>query len=222
MQRFRYASPVAAGCFAIGAFLLGPSEAKAACSQWDMPAQMFIQQSNNTRVGLKFSPVEAGFIGEAQYTSLNLSEDDPGLNTWQVSGVLEGAVEGSNVHFTIHWSRDLALHVDNTTGVYTGTIGPQGRLTGTSQDAVHPESTATWWGSEVLTCHVAAAPAPPARPPVALGRVKPVVPPVALGRVQVLPGAAPVSICDAARSARARNSPAAPGLERQCAAQTGQ
>ena len=46
-------------------------------------------------------------------------------------------------------------------------------------------------------------------------------PPVAkaLGRVKLPPGtpaAAPVSICDAAKSARARNSPAAPGLERQC------
>jgi hypothetical protein len=173
---------------------------------------MVIQQSNDTYVKLEFSPVEGGFIGKAQYTSLNLSEDDPSLNTWKVSGDLEGAVEGSNVHFTIHWSPDLALHVYNATGVYTGTIGPQGRLTGTSQDAAHPESTATWWGSEVLRCRPAAAPpAVPPRPTVALGRVKPA------------PGSAPsapLSICDAARSARARNSPAAPGLERQCAAQT--
>jgi len=46
----------------------------------------------------------------------------------------------------------------------------------------------------------------------------------ALGRVKLPPGtpaAAPVSICDAAKSARARNSPAAPGLERQCSAAGG-
>jgi hypothetical protein len=45
----------------------------------------------------------------------------------------------------------------------------------------------------------------------------------ALGRVK-MPGAAaakPLSICEAARSARARNSPAAPGLERQCNAAGG-
>ena len=39
-------------------------------------------------------------------------------------------------------------------------------------------------------------------------------PPVALGRVQTTGPMPP--ICDAAKSARARNSPAAPGLERQC------
>lgn len=41
----------------------------------------------------------------------------------------------------------------------------------------------------------------------------------ALGRVKLPPGtpaAAPLSICDAAKSARARNSPAAPGLEKRC------
>ena len=41
-------------------------------------------------------------------------------------------------------------------------------------------------------------------------------------RVQLAPGTAsatPLSICDAAQAARARNSPAAPGLEAQCAAQ---
>lgn len=43
---------------------------------------------------------------------------------------------------------------------------------------------------------------------------------VALGRVQTTPSAsdAQVSICERARDARARNSPAAPGLERQCEA----
>ncbi|MCE9522979.1 MAG: hypothetical protein K8S25_11195 [Alphaproteobacteria bacterium] len=46
----------------------------------------------------------------------------------------------------------------------------------------------------------------------------------ALGRVKLPPGtpaAAPLSICDAAKSARARNSPAAPGLERRCLASGG-
>ncbi len=47
-------------------------------------------------------------------------------------------------------------------------------------------------------------------------------PPVkALGRVKVPPGTTPnppISICDAAREARARNSPAAPGLEEKCRA----
>lgn len=49
--------------------------------------------------------------------------------------------------------------------------------------------------------------------------VRDLKPPVALGRVKLTGLASPApSICEAARSARARNSPAAPGLERQCAA----
>jgi hypothetical protein len=60
-----------------------------------------------------------------------------------------------------------------------------------------------------------------ARPTLALGRVVPSAkPPVALGRAA--PSVNPASgmtICEAAKSARARNSPAAPSLERQCAAQ---
>ncbi len=44
--------------------------------------------------------------------------------------------------------------------------------------------------------------------------------PLQLGRVQsTAPPGPPLSICDAAASARARNSPAAPGLEAQCRAQ---
>ena len=48
-----------------------------------------------------------------------------------------------------------------------------------------------------------------------------VLPAMALGRVEVEAGgpASQMSICEAAKSARARKSPAAPGLERQCAAQ---
>jgi hypothetical protein len=43
---------------------------------------------------------------------------------------------------------------------------------------------------------------------------------VTLGRVQgVEPTGPPLSICESARNARARNSPAAPGLEAQCRAQ---
>jgi hypothetical protein len=62
-----------------------------------------------------------------------------------------------------------------------------------------------------------------AKPPVALAMVTQA--PVALGRVQptsslpVAPNHWTRSICAAARDARTRNSPAAPGLERQCEAQ---
>ncbi|WP_156404702.1 hypothetical protein [Sphingomonas sp. Root241] len=160
------------------AFVFSTGSAGAACSQWDMPARMMIQQTNETLIGLEVSPVE-------------------------------GQVDGSTVQFTIHWGRDIFRHVPNATGIYTGTIGPQGRMTGFTYDALNPDTKANWYGTEVLTCHVAAAPAPRQAPSIALGRVKP-----ANGSE---PAPLP-AICEAARSARARNSPAASSLERQCAA----
>lgn len=58
------------------------------------------------------------------------------------------------------------------------------------------------------------------KPPVSLGKVKP--PPVDLGKVKS-EGAPPPqrTLCEAAADARARNSPAAAGLERQCRAAGG-
>jgi hypothetical protein len=55
----------------------------------------------------------------------------------------------------------------------------------------------------------------------AAGEIPPKAPVKALGRVEVPPGTTPnppISICESARRARARNSPAAPGLEAQCRA----
>ena len=56
----------------------------------------------------------------------------------------------------------------------------------------------------------------------AAGEIPPKAPVKAIGRVKVPPGTTPtgppVSICEYAREARARNSPAAPGLEAKCRA----
>lgn len=188
------------------ALLLVPGAARAACREWEMPAKLNIIQSNRSMVELQLQPAEGGFVGKA------LNGRD-GAFISAIRGAVDGAVSGSNVQFTIHWHQSQSII--NSTGMYTGTVGPQGRITGTTFDAVHPETTASWWSDGVLQCRVD----PPASPPT------PTPPPIALGRVKGTAGLgnAPVqSICEAARSARSRNSPAAPGLERQCAAQSPQ
>ena len=206
MKHLRHASLSSTGLVSIAAlFLMCPAQAHAACSEWVMPAKTLIQQSNETLILAQFTAGEDGFSGKA--TNQYWSERMETVGT--VDGVLEGAVQGSNVQFTIHWGQDIFRKVPNATGIYTGTVGPQGRVTGTSYDQVNPESTATWYFKEVLLCRSAAT--APSYPTLGFGRVKP------------LPGSAPApvrSICEMARSARARGSPAAPGLERQCAAQT--
>ena len=207
MKHLRRASLSSTGLVAIATFvLMCPAQAHAACSEWVMPAKTNIQQSNETQVSVELTPGEGGFSGKADNhyysASMEMASD--------VYGDLEGSVQGTNVQFTIHWGQDIFRHVSNATGVYIGTIGPQGRVTGSSYDEVNPESRATWFFTEVLQCRSAAAASPPN-------------PTVGFGRVQPLPGTAPgpmPTICQAARSARARGSPAAPGLERQCAAQS--
>jgi hypothetical protein len=196
--------------------LLIPAQAQAACGQWDMAPRLVIHQSNDTQVIVNVTPAEDGFVGKASYSQY----DDYLDYMATVYGDLDGTLEGSDVNFTIRWSGRTGI--GNSTGIYSGTIGPQGRMTGTSYDALHPESRANWWISEVLKCHSATAPASPVPSP--LTPSSPAAKPLALGRVRLeATGTAPNhwgrSLCAAAKDARARNSPAAPGLERQCAAQ---
>jgi hypothetical protein len=146
---------------------------------------------------------------------------------------VEGALDGKTVSFKVHWGGDAHGWVQNSEGAYSGTVGPQGRAEGRTYDTFHPNSAASWYTKQVLLCRVGAAPPALAQPPIALGRVKPNKgldqggsepprAPVALGRVRPSAGtgqSAPLPICEAAASARARNSPAAASLERQCAAQ---
>jgi hypothetical protein len=178
------------------ALFMCTAQAQAACNQWIIPQKVWIKQSNQTIVYIETSPSQGGFSGKAHYDS-----------DWRVEGVLEGTVDGSNVQFTIHWLDDR--NIRDAAGVYTGTIGPQGRLQGTSYDVAHPQTRANWWASEVMQCRQAGPAAPMGGPAKALGRAQP----------RTTDPRPPRSMCEAARNARSRNSPAAPGLERQCEAQ---
>jgi uncharacterized protein YkwD len=155
-----------------------------------------------------------------------------------VWGTLDGSLDKDRVEFTVYWE-------NNSIGVYTANIDSRGRLEGTGFDRRHPQTTTAWYSSRAMPCLAvmgstipaqvpARAPDPASplerksttgsavldasKPPVPLGR-KQSTPSVPLGRKQAPMGtAAAGSICQAAVSARARNSPAAPALERQCQA----
>lgn len=191
----------------LSAFTLS-APAQAACDQWDMPAKMSLSQNSGTSTEVELTPSEGGFTGTASYSWYNHEYD----RTYVRSGVVDGTFDGASINFTIHWEveiQGLGTSV-NSTGVYTGTVGPQGRMTGTTYDADHPEVTATWFAREALQCHAPAA--PPRSAPA----------PVTLGRVQPPPGSTPSppqTICERARAARERNSPTASMLEARCAAE---
>ena len=189
-----------------GLSLICPAEAQAACNEWTFPASMFLTQSNDTQVIITISPVEGGYSGRANYRRPDKIVERGII----VSGDVDGMIDNANIQLIIHWDR--LSNLNGSTGVYNGTVSPQGRMSGTAYDQEHPETKANWFISQLAQCRSTTT-AANASPRTGL----------LLGRVQPLPGQTPgprPTLCESARSARARNSPAAPGLERQCAAQS--
>ncbi len=186
--------------------MLLPSAAQAACSQWDvsyhnMPNESWrAMQSNGSKPLFHLEQTGTLLQGTAGYLKYNDGEYEG-----SVDGSVDGTIKGDFFDVTVYWE-------DGGVGGYTGTIGPTGRLTGTTVDKNNPRNVAKWYSNQPFKCLTSAAP-PAAGPPP--GPAKP------LGRVTTgQPTGAPLPICETARVARARNSPAAPGLEAQCKAAT--
>jgi hypothetical protein len=190
-----------------GAFLALalPGAALAACARWDVNGPLDLVQTNGSVVNATLHQTSTGIQGDARY---EVKRDDGafnGYNYYDVGGSLDGTLDGDSFDVTIYWT-------NQTTGVYTGRISPQGRITGSTYDAQHPQTIANWYSGRTLTC--LAAPAAPSPAPAAkTGKV--------LGRTYAPPGSPPaahMTICERARDARARNSPVAPALAEECIA----
>jgi len=190
------------GLLALAAALVAaPTFADGGCAQWDMSGYWHFVQSNGVTPGFTLQQVGTNLHGHGSY--LYTTEH----SAWVIGTVVDdhsgdgpavGTINGNSFELTVYWN-------NNTIGVYTGEVGPQGLIVGTTFDKNDPGTTAQWHSDRVMTCSAAATP---------------LAPTVAFA-VTHSSGPMP-AICDAAKSARARNSPAAPGLERQCAAQGGQ
>jgi len=188
------------------------------CAQWDMSGQWSAVQSNyetgsrnRTTVFMDLRQTGSQIEGSAHHSFVADGGLFSGDDAHVVTGPAVGSIKGNVLELTIYWN-------DDAVGFYTGEIGSQGLIVGTTYDKNDPFGNAqaivarpdvTWHSSRVANCPEAASVLPASSKPT-----------VALGRVQSSAGLAPATtICDAAKSAHARNSPAAPGLERQCAAQ---
>lgn len=205
MNCIRRASFAFNGLLALSAALAAaPAFAQAACQQWDMRGPWTLIQSNDTAVSVTLEPTGNGYSGQASFG--RWVEDgfwlcdigSCGKDYVGFSGPAVGTINGNSFELTIYWN-------NNAIGVYTGQVGPQGLIVGSTFDRNDPRTTAQWHSNRVAAC-LGAAPAAPARPALALGRVQ-------------SPAGTPttvLTICEYAQSARARNSPAAPSLEKQC------
>lgn len=206
MHDLRKASFALSGWLALAAAsVTTPAFAQTACQQWDMRGRWTLIQSNDTAVSVTLEQAGDGFSGQASFG--HWVDDDfflcnigsCGKDYVSFSGPAVGTLNGNSFELTVYWS-------DNAIGVYTGQVGPQGLIVGSTFDKNDPATTAQWHSDRVAACLIAA-PTAPAKPTLVLGRVQ-----VPAGT----PASPPKTMCEMAASARARNSPAAPGLERQC------
>ncbi len=175
--------------------VLSAPAAQAACEQWDVGGQWELLQTNGFTV-----------VFDLQQTGTQIQGQAAGLVGYKMrnQASVDGTIKGNSFDLNVYW-RGGAI------GVYKGEVGPQGRIEGSTYDKMDPSSIANWRSESTVKClpiatGTTSAPLVSEEPYQALGRVK------KSGTVPV----APLSICESARNARVRNSPAAPGLERQC------
>jgi hypothetical protein len=182
------------------AFAISASPHVNACEKWDVSGQWAAVQSNDTNANLSLQQSGKSLQGTGVYyyvPSSSCIAFCEGEDPVQVNASVDGTLDGDAIAFTAYWSND-------TIGVYTGKIGPQGRIEGISYDRQHPKTIASWYSSRTATC------LDDTQTGMALGRVPGThpAPPVTVGNEP--------QICAIARDARARNSPVAPRLEDQC------
>ncbi|MCX7041477.1 MAG: hypothetical protein NT117_02050 [Gammaproteobacteria bacterium] len=165
-----------------------------ACQRWNVSAWTGISQTNtHMTMWTKLKQEGTNFRGDAMY----LHEEGTGNSSSRIDGSIQGGVSGNAINFTANWN-------NSTTGIYTGSINSAGRAEGTSYQQGNPSERADWSALDLATCDATSLDEANASEKSGLF----------LGRVRTTGPAPP--ICDAARSARARNSPAAPGLEARC------
>jgi hypothetical protein len=182
--------------------LLAPAFAQEACLQWGVAkGYLYLNQSNNgSGTSLELKQTGSNLSGKGAYY-YDYDTGAIGVGSTELrsaTGPVVGTIKGNAFEATVYWS-------NKSIGIYTGQIGPQGLLVGKTYDKTDPAARADFHSSGPLDCLKMA------KEGLALGRVKTAVAPAA---------STSKSVCDAAKSARARNSPAAPGLERHCAALT--
>jgi hypothetical protein len=190
------------------------------CTQWDLTGHFTLVQTNVSSPSFRLAQTPVGLQGTAFYA---YTEDDDciivfcGDDYFEVHGSVDGTVVGDEVELVAYWN-------NGTTGVYSGKVGQQGRMEGNTYDRQHPQVIARWYSQTPVKC-LAGTTSTGERIGTTSSALGTAPAPVAVrpqGRVRI-GGAAPtpstLTKCEAAKAARARNSPAAPGLEKQCAAE---
>lgn len=155
-----------------------PLAAQATCQRWDASGNWSAVQSNGAKPVFTLQQTGAELYGSAYYSYIHKSEcvlAFCGDDAYLVEGSVDGAIDGNGIDITVYWN-------NGTVGEYTGKINSHGRIEGTTYDRQHPQTMASWYSAQTLSCPSDEAGSPPAIAPSAIDK-----PPVALGRVYATP-----------------------------------
>ena len=205
------------------AITTGSGEASAGdttCARWDLSGEWTFFQSNETSPVFRLEVTNTGLQGSAKYWYL-VDGDCPfyapacGQDAASTSGSVDGAINGNSFEIDAYWD-------NGTIGVYSGKIGPQGRLEGTTFDRQHPQTMANWYSDRTAKClDDRSGDAGQVGTTSSALKTTPGADPVSRASrgIRVASATAPsraIPVCDAAKAARADNSPAAVTLEAIC------
>jgi hypothetical protein len=130
------AAAIATVTLAAGSSAVSPSSAHAAACKWGMPSHARIVQGNNHSVDLTYNRGTGAWRAKAY---------NRGKQTSTSTAVAFTSFTPRLVKFIITW-------INDTAGVYTGTIDGDGFVDGTTRDRFNPSQKTTWYMSGRARC----------------------------------------------------------------------
>jgi len=133
------------------AIAFGSPAAAQECAEWDVSGRWYITQSNVGSVVFDVSQRGKVVTGKAGWSELVGGEPILGIiqrgkDPAFYKGSVDGTVSGSRFELNVYWPTNRAV------GVYVGTIGPRGRIEGTTHDKLAPKNRATWFSDSLMKC----------------------------------------------------------------------
>lgn len=130
------AAAIATVTLVAGASAVSPSSAHAAACKWGMPSYARIVQGNNHSVDLTYNRSTGAWKAKAY---------SKGKQTTTSTEVAFTSFTPRLVKFIITW-------INDTAGIYTGTIDRDGFVTGTTRDRFHPSQKTSFYMSNRARC----------------------------------------------------------------------
>lgn len=121
---------------------------RAACTRWDMSGSWTFVQSNDTSPIFSLKQTNTGLQGTATHFYTHKSECKfafCGDDYYKHTASVNGAINGNSIEITAYWS-------NGTIGLYTGKIGPEGRIEGATHNKENPQTTARWYSDRTAKC----------------------------------------------------------------------